>query len=64
VNRARATELLDVGRMGPGGLAQIEAAKAYGRWDSAYVPASRAEVPTDLHSALDRSPAAAASFAT
>jgi uncharacterized protein YdeI (YjbR/CyaY-like superfamily) len=64
VNRARATELLEAGRMRPGGLAQIEAAKADGRWEAAYAPASKAEVPADLQAALDRSPAAAAFFAT
>jgi uncharacterized protein YdeI (YjbR/CyaY-like superfamily) len=64
VNRTRATELLEAGRMRPHGLAQIEAAKADGRWDAAYAPASKAEVPADLQAALDRSPAAAAFFAT
>ena len=64
VNRARATELLEAGRMRPGGLAQVEAAKADGRWEAAYAPASKAEVPADLQEALDRSPAAAAFFAT
>lgn len=43
VNRVRATELLNAGRMDAGGLAQIEAAKADGRWDAAYAPASKAE---------------------
>ena len=55
VNRTRATELLELGRMRPGGLAQIEAAKADGRWDAAYAPASTAEVPADLRAALDQS---------
>ncbi|HZG09028.1 MAG TPA: YdeI/OmpD-associated family protein [Allosphingosinicella sp.] len=64
VNRARATELLKTGRLRPGGLAQIEAAKADGRWDEAYAPASKAEVPADLQAALNRSPAAAAFFET
>jgi uncharacterized protein YdeI (YjbR/CyaY-like superfamily) len=64
VNRARATELIAAGRMRSGGLAQIEAAKADGRWDAAYAPASKAEVPPDLQAALDRSPEAAAFFAT
>jgi uncharacterized protein YdeI (YjbR/CyaY-like superfamily) len=64
VNRARAIELAEAGRMRPRGLAQIEAAKADGRWDTAYAPASKAEVPADLQAALDRSPAAAAFFAT
>lgn len=63
-NRTRATQLIEAGRMHPGGLAQVEAAKADGRWDAAYAPASTAEVPADLQAALDRSPEAAAFFAT
>jgi uncharacterized protein YdeI (YjbR/CyaY-like superfamily) len=64
VNRTRAAELLEAGRMRPHGLAQVEAAKADGRWDAAYAPASNAEVPPDLQAALDESPRAAAFFAT
>jgi uncharacterized protein YdeI (YjbR/CyaY-like superfamily) len=64
VNRARATELIDAGRMRAGGLAQVEAAKADGRWDAAYASASKAEVPPDLQVALDQNPEAAAFFAT
>jgi uncharacterized protein YdeI (YjbR/CyaY-like superfamily) len=64
VNRARATELIEAGRMRPGGLTQVEGAKADGRWDAAYAPASTAEVPADLQAALDRSPEAAAFFLT
>jgi uncharacterized protein YdeI (YjbR/CyaY-like superfamily) len=64
VNRRRALELVAEGRMRPSGLAQIEAAKADGRWDTAYAPASTATVPADLQKALDASPRAAAFFAT
>ena len=64
VNRGRATELLEAGRVRPRGLAQIEAAKADGRWDAAYAPASQAEIPADLQAALDKSPGAAAFFET
>jgi len=64
VNRARALELIDAKRMTELGLAQIEAAKADGRWESAYQPASRSEVPPELQAALDQSPKAAAFFAT
>jgi uncharacterized protein YdeI (YjbR/CyaY-like superfamily) len=64
VNRTRATELLEAGRVHPRGLAQINAAKADGRWDAAYAPASKAEVPPDLQAALDARPKAAAFFAT
>jgi uncharacterized protein YdeI (YjbR/CyaY-like superfamily) len=63
-NRSRATELIESGRMRPAGLAQVEAARADGRWEAAYAPASTAEVPADLQAALDRSPEAAAFFAT
>lgn len=63
VNQKRATELLEAGRMRPRGLAQIEAAKADGRWEAAYAPASKAEVPADLQAALDQNPTAAAFFA-
>lgn len=64
MNRKRALELVREGRMRPAGLAQIEAAKADGRWDSAYAPASSAEIPDDLQKALNKNPKAAAFFAT
>jgi uncharacterized protein YdeI (YjbR/CyaY-like superfamily) len=64
INRARAAELVEQGRMRPAGFVEIEAAKADGRWDAAYAPASTAEVPPDLQSAFDASPEAAAFFAT
>lgn len=64
VNRKRALELIAAGRMRPSGLAQIEAAKADGRWAEAYAPASSATVPADLQQALDASPRAAQFFAT
>src|SRR3954469_10335287 len=64
VNRSRALELIAQGRMRPAGLAEIEAAKADGRWDAAYAPASTAQVPPDLQAALDASPEAASFFAT
>jgi uncharacterized protein YdeI (YjbR/CyaY-like superfamily) len=64
VNRARAEELIEAGRMRPEGLAQIEAARGDGRWDAAYAPASKAQVPRDFQAALDQSPEAAAFFAT
>jgi uncharacterized protein YdeI (YjbR/CyaY-like superfamily) len=50
--------------MQPAGLAEVERARADGRWDAAYAPASKAEVPPDLQAALDQNPKAAAFFAT
>ena len=63
-NRERALELIAEGRMTPAGLAQVEAAKADGRWERAYARQSTATVPDDLQAALDADPAAAAHFAT
>ena len=59
-----AKRLLAGGRMTPAGLAEVEKAKADGRWDTAYAPQSKAEVPDDLQAALDARPAAKAFFAT
>ena len=64
VNRTRALQLIEGGRMSKTGLAQVNAARADGRWNAAYAPASTAEVPPDLQEALDQSPRAAAFFAT
>lgn len=64
VNKDRATMLIAAGRMRAEGLAQIEAAKADGRWEAAYAPAGKAQVPADLQAALDANPAAAAFFGT
>jgi len=59
-----AKRLIAAGRMSPAGLAEVEKARADGRWDSAYAPQSKAEVPDDLQAALDARPAAKAFFAT
>ena len=48
--------------MRPGGYAEIERAKADGRWDAAYRQKD-APVPDDLRVALDASPVASAAFA-
>ena len=64
VNRKRAVDLIEQGRMRPAGLAQIDAARADGRWDAAYAPASTADVPGDLRDALNKNPKAAAFFKT
>lgn len=64
INRAKATKLIEAGRMKPAGLAQIEAAKADGRWDDAYAPQSKIEVPEDFQQALDANQEAKAFFAS
>lgn len=62
VNVERALALQAAGRVRPGGLRQIEAAQADGRWEAAYPPASRISVPDDLQQALDGNQKAAARF--
>jgi uncharacterized protein YdeI (YjbR/CyaY-like superfamily) len=54
VNRECALRLIELGRMRPAGLEEIEQAQRDGRFDAAYSPQSKAEVPSDLQSALDR----------
>jgi uncharacterized protein YdeI (YjbR/CyaY-like superfamily) len=63
-NRDRVRLLIDAGRMRPAGLAEVERARADGRWDAAYAPPSEAEIPEDLQAAIDANPAAAAFFVT
>jgi uncharacterized protein YdeI (YjbR/CyaY-like superfamily) len=62
INRDRATALIERGEMAPAGLAEVERAKADGRWERAYDSPKTAGVPADLRAALDAEPAAAAFF--
>lgn len=62
INVEHVERLIAEGRMQPAGLAQVEAAKADGRWDAAY-SISGSEVPPELQAALDASPVAATAFA-
>ena len=62
VNVRKVEELTAAGRMRPPGLAEVEAAKADGRWDAAYASQREATVPPDLAAALAASPAAASAF--
>jgi uncharacterized protein YdeI (YjbR/CyaY-like superfamily) len=54
--------LIDEGRMQAAGLAEVERAKADGRWDVAYAGPATAVVPDDLAAAIAADPAAAAMF--
>lgn len=63
-NREHAERLIREGRMQPPGQAQIDAAKADGRWDRAYASASRMEFPADLLAAIEAEPAALETFRT
>ena len=57
-------ELDAAGLMTPAGVAEVERAKADGRWAAAYPGSATAEVPDDLAAALDAEPAARAMFDT
>jgi uncharacterized protein YdeI (YjbR/CyaY-like superfamily) len=62
VNVARAEKLIAAGRMRPSGLAEVEAAKADGRWAAAYESQRNATVPPDLADALAANQLAAQAF--
>ncbi|MDX2543067.1 YdeI/OmpD-associated family protein [Streptomyces sp. WI04-05B] len=62
INCGKVAVLIEQGRMRPQGLAEIERAKADGRWDAAYDSSRTATVPDDLAAALKAVPAAAAFF--
>ncbi|CRK58687.1 putative periplasmic membrane protein [Alloactinosynnema sp. L-07] len=62
VNVAKVAALTAEGRMRPGGLAEVEAAKADGRWAAAYASQKAATVPDDLAEALTRDKSAAQAF--
>jgi uncharacterized protein YdeI (YjbR/CyaY-like superfamily) len=63
VNRDTAERLIAEGRMRPRGLAEVERAKADGRWEAAYTGQRSSTVPVDLQRELDARPQAKAFFA-
>ena len=58
INRQRVERLEEAGRMRPRGRAQVDQAKADGRWAAAYARQSEAAADADLDAALDAEPAA------
>jgi uncharacterized protein YdeI (YjbR/CyaY-like superfamily) len=62
INREKAERLIAEGRMRPAGLAEVERAKADGRWEAAYESQSSSTVPDDLRRELDARPKAKAFF--
>jgi uncharacterized protein YdeI (YjbR/CyaY-like superfamily) len=63
INREKAERLITDGRMRPAGLAEVERAKADGRWKAAYEGQKRSTVPDDLQRELDARAKAKAFFA-
>ena len=62
-NVGHVTRLIEAGLMHPAGQAEIDRAKADGRWDAAY-QVKDAPIPPDLQAALDANPEASAFFET
>lgn len=62
INVAKVEQLQAAGRMRPSGLAEVEAAKADGRWAAAYQSQRNATMPPDLLDALAASATAAQAF--
>ena len=61
-NTDKAERLLAEGRMHPAGIAEMERAKADGRWEAAYGGSAEIEVPPELAAALAANPKARAMF--
>ena len=61
-NTERAERLLAEGRMHPAGIAEMDRAKAVGRWAAAYPGSQEIEVPPELAAALSADPAALVTF--
>jgi uncharacterized protein YdeI (YjbR/CyaY-like superfamily) len=61
-NTRIAEQLLGAGRMHPAGVAEMDRAKADGRWDAAYAGPASIEVPAELAAALAAEPRASAMF--
>lgn len=64
INREKAEGLIAAEAMRAAGLAEVEAAKADGRWDAAYSGQRTAKVPADLQEELDGNEAARKFFAS
>ncbi|HEX7804285.1 MAG TPA: YdeI/OmpD-associated family protein [Pseudoxanthomonas sp.] len=62
INIDHAERLIAADRMQSGGLREIEAAKADGRWQAAYHGSSNMEVPVELAAALKKNKRAQAFF--
>jgi uncharacterized protein YdeI (YjbR/CyaY-like superfamily) len=62
INRDRAEALIAAGRMRPAGRAEVDAAKADGRWENAYAGSRTMPVPDDLAQALRRNAKARRAF--
>ncbi len=63
-NTEHIQRLIDEGRMKPPGLAEVEKAKADGRWQAAYDPPKRIELPAEFTNELNKNKKAKAFYET
>ena len=63
INVDNVARLIDEGRMTPHGLAEVDKAKADGRWNKAYGSGKGMKIPDDLQAAIDAVPEAKAMLA-
>jgi uncharacterized protein YdeI (YjbR/CyaY-like superfamily) len=61
-NTKMAVRLMELGRIRPAGIVEIERAQADGRWDAAYASQGTISVPEDFQVALEQSSAACELF--
>lgn len=64
INREKVERLIKTGKMRSSGLAQVEAAKADGRWDAAYDSPTTSTIPEEFIKELDKHKKAKEFFAT
>ncbi len=64
INKDKALQFIEEGKMKPAGLVSIENAKKSGAWDSAYESQSKIEIPEDLQKFLDENKEAKEFFET
>ncbi len=62
INRDKAEELIEAGRMQEAGFLKIEEAKKNGNWDNAYTSRQPEEMPDDLKEALEKDKVARDNF--
>ena len=64
INRKHAERLIAENKMSAPGMRHVEAAKADGRWDTAYAGQADMEIPEDFLEALEQHPVAKQFFTT
>lgn len=62
-NREHVERLVAAGEMTPAGMAEVERARADGRWDAAYAGSAEMAIPPDFLAALEDRPRAKATYA-